>query len=174
MVYTLLGKKEYWMPLSMFSNANELVLSGTGSLNSRSESERHAPVRKNPPETTVPFLTTASWYRHRVVPVIAKRQICGPTLATLMSMLHSRSKMTYPSESSLKQYVPEVVSTIVPVVLSNAYSSNGGWGGGGGVGNGDGMLGLGGGGLGGSGGGRRGAGGDNGGVDGEMQLLFVK
>jgi len=82
------------MPLLTLSNANESGLSVTGSLNSRNESDTHDPVRKNPPAITVPLLRTASWYRHRVVPVMANRQTCGPTLATVMSMLQSKPNVT--------------------------------------------------------------------------------
>ena len=60
MVYTLLGRNEYWTPLSTLISANEIVLEGTGKRNSRRESDTQSPVRKKPPATTWLFSTTAS------------------------------------------------------------------------------------------------------------------
>jgi len=93
-VYTLLGRKEYWTPLSILISENDCVACGTGSLNSRRVSDTHGPVRRKPPETTTPSLMNASWEMQRVVPVMENRQMFGPTLPTVMSMLHCREKMT--------------------------------------------------------------------------------
>jgi hypothetical protein len=93
-VYTLLGRKEYWTPLSMLISEKDCVACGTGSLNSRRVSDTHDPVLRKPPETTTPSLMDASWKMQRVVPVMENRHMLGPTLATVMSMSHCRERMT--------------------------------------------------------------------------------